>query len=431
MRRPATLLLLALALGGTAPALDVGGRPLPIPPIPDRITPAVREIGRDKIDEMRERSRLAREALNGARDAVGRPLEVERDIAELIERMPDGSRAIRGEILATAPTDAAERLWEAEGLDIVRRDQLDPLGIELVVLRASDGTSSRSLLSRLRQLDPAGSYDLNHLYDPSGSATLAAGALVPSASDCDDCRIGAVDSGADASHTELSRARIEQRGFASREALPSLHGTAIAALLVGREGAARGARLYLADIYGGEAEGGSAESIARALAWLAEEETPVVTMSLAGPPNAVLEQAVTAMIARGHVIVAAVGNSGPAAPAAYPAAYPGVIGVTAIDASGQVAIDAQRGAQVTFAAYGVDLGVPRFGGGETTMTGTSFAAPRVAARAAMLTPGIAPGAAEQVLATLRSLAVDLGAPGRDDIFGYGALEMLQVTAAAP
>ncbi len=431
MRRPATFLLLALALGGTAPALDIGGTSLPIPWVPDRLTPSVREISRDSIDAMRERSRLAREALNDARDTVGRPLEIDRDIAGLIERMPDDSRAIRGEILATAPTDAAEALWKTEGLDVVRRDRLDPLGLELVVLRAPDNTSSRSLLTRLRQLDPTGSYDLNHLYDPSGGAVLAAGALAPGASDCAGCRIGAVDSGADAAHTDLSRARIEQRGFAGSEALPSLHGTAIAALLVGREGAARGARLYLADIYGGKAEGGSAESIARALAWLAEKDTPVVTMSLAGPPNAVLEAAVTAMIARGHVIVAAVGNGGPAAPAAYPAAYPGVIGVTAIDASGRIAIDAQRGAQVSFAAYGVDLGVPRFGGGETTMTGTSFAAPRVAARAAMLTRDVQPGGAERVLATLQSQAIDLGAPGRDDVFGYGALEKLQITAAAP
>jgi hypothetical protein len=425
MRRPATLCFLIATLAGPAAAVELGGL-LPGNPVTDTLIPAARGT----LDAARDRTRLVREALSGTRDIVGRPLLGERERAGRIDLFPDGSRAVSGQILASAPSPAAEAIWKSEGFEIVRRDRLDPLGLEVVVLEAPGGLSGPAALTRLRTADPAGSYDLNHLYDPSSSAVVTGAALVPAASDCDDCRIGVVDSGADLEHRDLRRADIETRSFTGSAPLPSIHGTAIASLLVGRNGAARGAELYLADIYGGKAEGGSAEAIARALAWLATEETPVVTLSLAGPPNAVLQAAVAAMIARGHIVIAAVGNGGPAAPAAYPAAYPGVIGATAIDAAGKPAIDAQRGPQVSFAAYGVDLDVAAIGGGETTMSGTSLAAPRIAARAAALGTKIDPAESQAALKSLQTAAVDLGTPGRDDVFGYGALEPLTLTAAS-
>src|SRR5256885_5630000 len=51
------------------------------------------------------------------------------------------------------------------------------------------------------------------------------------------------------------------------------------------------------------------------------------------------------VLARGHLVVAAVGNDGPAAPPLYPAAWPGVVGVTAVDARQQVLGEALRGAR--------------------------------------------------------------------------------------
>lgn len=427
MRRRATLLICIAALSGAASALELGGA-LPGGLSPGEIIPRVREAGRNTLDTVRERSRFVRETLDGLRDAVGRPILDPRDPAQPIERAPDGTLAVRGEILASAPAPGAEAVWEAEGLTVARRDTLDPLGIEIVVLKTRTGETGSAALARLRAADPAGSYDLNHLYDPSSAAVAAGGvALTPPGAACDGCRIGVIDSGVDTEHRALRRTEIEEQAFAGKAAVPSAHGTAVASILAT---AAHGADLYVADVYGGLAEGGSAEAIARALAWLATEQTPVVTMSLAGPPNAVLERAVAAMVARGHLIVAAVGNGGPAAAAAYPAAYPGVIGVTAIDATGRPAIDAQRGPQVAFAAYGVDLEVAKIGGGVVTETGTSFAAPRVAARFAALMPGIGPARAAAALTALESEAVDLGAPGRDDVFGYGALETLAMTAAS-
>ncbi len=89
-------------------------------------------------------------------------------------------------------------------------------------------------------------------------------------------------------------------------------------------GARSGANLLAADVYGSDKTGGNASAIARALGWLGGRGVSVVTISLVGPPNALLKNAIAAAQRRGVIIVAAVGNDGPAAqksPAAIVSAY--------------------------------------------------------------------------------------------------------------
>ena len=117
---------------------------------------------------------------------------------------------------------------------------------------------------------------------------------------------------------------------------------------------------------------------------VAENDVPVVNVSLSGPPNAILTAAVNAFVKRGHALIAAVGNDGPAAGIEYPAGYPGVVGVTSVDANHVIQLEANRGADVAFAATGVDVPAATLNGRHSTMTGTSFAAPIVAARFALL-----------------------------------------------
>ena len=69
----------------------------------------------------------------------------------------------------------------------------------------------------------------------------------------------------------------------------------------------------------------------RGLAWAASKHPSVITMSLTGPDNRVLGAAVAALLRHGVPVVAAVGNDGPVAPAAFPASYPGVVAVTGVD----------------------------------------------------------------------------------------------------
>jgi subtilisin family serine protease len=128
---------------------------------------------------------------------------------------------------------------------------------------------------------------------------------------------------------------------------------------------------------------------------------------------------VRAAIARGHVIVAAVGNDGPSAPPLYPASYPGVIGVTGVDAHNRVLPEAGRGAQVDFAAPGSDMIAAAPNGGYVPVRGTSFAAPIVAGLIARRIGPPSAASATRGEEELARSARDLGARGPDHTFGAG------------
>src|SRR4029077_8404925 len=120
----------------------------------------------------------------------------------------------------------------------------------------------------------------------------------------------------------------------------------------------------------------------------------------------------------GHLVVAAVGNDGPAAPPLYPAAWPGVVGVTAGAARPRVVGGAPRGAQVKFAAPGADMAAAR-PHGYALVRGTSFASPIVAGLLALELHTPAPSGAPQAVGGRARRALDLGAPGLDPVYGYG------------
>ena len=136
---------------------------------------------------------------------------------------------------------------------------------------------------------------------------------------------------------------------------------------------------------------------------------------------------------KGLVLVAAAGNDGPQAPAAYPAAYPEVIAVTATDADDKLLSVANHGGYVAVPAPGVDIFVAAPGAGYDFTTGTSVATAHVSGLAALLiarNPALTPGA---VQAILTRTAKDLGPKGRDDEYGAGlvdAYEALLTQASA-
>ncbi|HCZ47585.1 MAG TPA: hypothetical protein DCZ11_01105, partial [Gammaproteobacteria bacterium] len=105
-------------------------------------------------------------------------------------------------------------------------------------------------------------------------------------------------------------------------------------------------------------------------------------------------------------------------PPLYPAAYPGVVGVTAVDGRRRVLPEAGRGPHVSFAAPGADLAAAS-ADGYTVVRGTSYAAPVVAGLLAARAGEPASDGARQALSALVATATDLGSPGRDPIFGHG------------
>lgn len=356
--------------------------------------------------------------------------------ADAVEADPDGNPIVRGEVLVFSPTDAALAGARAAGFSVLSDNALATLGIRIVTLGVPRGSSTSRALRRLRQLDPQGTYDFNSIYmesgagagestpTPSGAAPSSAAAkpVARSAGADDAIALGLIDGGVGTAQPVFKETVVHQHGCGGH-AVPSAHGTEVASLMVGRSpqfgGAAPGAALYAADVYCGKPTGGSVAAIVEALAWLVSQRVPVINISLVGPPNAMLQEVVARAVTRGVLIVAAVGNDGPAAPPLYPAAYPGVIGVTAVDARRHVIFEAERGPQVAFAAPGADIAAATEPDGFVKVRGTSFAAPLVAGLLATRLHELNPAAAREAVQALANSAIHLGAPGRNPIYGYG------------
>lgn len=344
-----------------------------------------------------------------------------RDHADVIEMDDHGQAVVRGQVLILSPSPQSLTIARKAGFSVGAETSLEGLGLSTVTLSPPPGVSAREAVRRLKALDPQGQYDFNHIYLGAGVVIASSrGAVAGGGKGGAGVRIGLVDGGV-AAHPSLGN--VEQRGFAPGGLKVSAHGTAVASLMVGRggafRGAAPGARLLVADVYGGSPTGGSAAIIAQALAWMAQNKIPVINISLVGPPNLTLQAAVAALIARGHLVVAAVGNDGPAAPPLYPAAYPGVVSVTGVDARRRVLPEAGRGGHVDFAAPGADMAGASSQGGYVILRGTSFAAPLVAGRLALDLPSPDKVGAARAIADLSRQAADLGARGADPIYGKG------------
>jgi subtilisin family serine protease len=358
-----------------------------------------------------------------------------------------GFLARRGEIIALEASarglDAARKL----GFRVIERGRLQVLGTSVVRLQTPANLSTLEALRLIRNSDPAGRYDHNHLYDGSAAPQLAQaptnsrsrapsqrrGTRPPQRAPAvagPSVRLGIIDTSVDARHPEFQGRRLTTQNFGDRAQANAVseHGTAVASLLIGRTlGALPDAELLAANVFYSTPRGdhlAEAEDLVQAIDWMMVKRVPVVNMSLTGPPNVVVEEAIRRAIARGHVIVAAVGNAGPAAPALFPASYPGVIGVTAVDSERRVYRRANRGDCVDFSAFGVDVEAAA-AGGLAKFTGTSFAAPLVAAAVAAKQNTLSAAkenAATSAVEQLRSGVVDLGAPGRDNTYGHGLVE---------
>lgn len=393
------------ALAATAMAGNAGAQLLGIPALPPVSIPApagnlpvAGPILRDIVSQPG-----ARQAISPSLDSVGGLTEAiansgASDLLELRQLRLDelirtnratvendgGGLPVRRGIVAVLDPDAAGLQIALRGGFRIAGNQLDQnLGLRIVSLAVPNGMSARAGLKLLQRTAPELQADFDHLFEPAGGSLAPMGSAITVAPrSAGGSAIGMIDGGV-ASHPSLAESSIEQNGFAGAPK-PTGHGTAIASLLVGRDGpfrgAATGARLLVADVYGGDRAAGSATAIVRALGWLAGRRPQVINISLVGPANKIVQRAIEIVQSRGIEVVAAVGNDGPAAPPQYPASYPGVVAVTAVDAIGRALPEAGKAGHLDFAAPGADMAAALPGKGYARVRGTSFAAPLVAAR---------------------------------------------------
>ena len=341
-----------------------------IRPTLDTVAGLPEQIAQSGPSSLLELRRLRLEAL----------IESNESVLESDER---GEPVRRGILLAVDPDPVSLQSARSAGFRLLA-DERDPvLGLRSVKLAVPGGKSARSGLKLLAKVAPAIQADYDHVYEPSGGSLAPLSAALAASIGAGNGRvIGMVDGGV-AAHPSLASASIEQNGFVG-SARPTGHGTAVASLLVGNQGAfhgaAIGARLYVADIYGGNRAAGSASAIVKALGWLAGHRPQVINISLVGPANKLLGRAIQIVQSRGIQVVAAVGNDGPAAPPQYPASYPGVLAITAVDSHGRAIPEAGKATHLDFAAPGADMAAALPGQGYARVRGTSFAAPLAAAQ---------------------------------------------------
>lgn len=391
----------AVLVTANASAQLLGGLPLPPVslPAPVRNLPVAGPLVRDVLAQPQARQ-VIRPTLNsvaGLPESIARlPADtlldlrrerleaLIRDNRRVLEEGEHGQPVRRGVLLALDPDPVSLRLAQRAGFRVIA-DQPEPqLGMRMVKLAVPADMKATSALKVLKKVAPRLDADFDHVFEPAGGALRPLDAALASSAAAAGRggAIGMIDGGV-ASHPSFKGASVEQRGFAG-SAQPTGHGTAVASLLVGSEGrfqgAARGARLYVADVYGGNRAAGSASTIVKALAWLVGHRPKIINISLVGPANDVVQRAIRAVQARGITVVAAVGNDGPAAPPQYPASYPGVLAITAVDDHGRALPEAGRAKHLDFAAPGADMAAALPGGGYAEVRGTSFASPLAAAR---------------------------------------------------
>jgi subtilisin family serine protease len=255
----------------------------------------------------------------------------------------------------------------------------------------------------------------------------------------DPVKVGVIDTGIDLKHPDL-QANIKG-GYNAINLWKSPnddngHGTHVAGIIaalnnsIGVIGVGPNIDLYAIKVLNA-AGSGYLSDVIEGLEWAVANGMQVVNMSLGTSQDVQsFHDAISKTYGAGVTIVAAAGNSGGAV--SYPAAYPEVIAVSATDENNQIASWSSRGPEVDLAAPGVNIYSTYKGSTYKTLNGTSMAAPHVTGAAALVIDtkrcdldsdgNCTPAEVQQ---RLEQTAIDLGNPGKDNLYGAGLVNVYQ------
>ncbi|PVV06787.1 MAG: hypothetical protein B6D77_15120 [gamma proteobacterium symbiont of Ctena orbiculata] len=247
----------------------------------------------------------------------------------------------------------------------------------------------------------------------------------------------------------------------------SFHGTHVAGTVAARSNNSQGAagvawesRIMPIRVLG--KDGGNSLDLAEGIRYAAglsnasgttpAQPADIINMSLGGNSDSqTTREAVAAARAEGVIIIAASGNES-TSQLSYPASYPGVVSVSAVDINRDLAFYSNFGTMIDVAAPGGDLrvdlngdsrpdGVLSAGADDSSDTlsyqlvfynGTSMAAPHIAGVAALMKavyPAMTPAEFDSMLAA-GELTTDLGDTGRDNLYGHGLIDAFKAVDAA-
>ncbi|MGW7001693.1 type VII secretion-associated serine protease mycosin [Streptomyces sp. NPDC054933] len=270
--------------------------------------------------------------------------------------------------------------------------------------------------------------------------------------------VAVLDTGVDGSHPDLAGQVLpgtDLVGFGAKRGDPSWarHGTAMAGIIAGHghgPGGGSGVmgiapeakilpvRVILedADPQRKQARTTRGGALAQGIRWAADHGANVINLSLGDDsktahPDATEDEAVQYALGKGVVVVASAGNSGQQGdPASYPAAYPGVIAVAAVDRYGNRAAFSTSRWYAAVGAPGVDVVIADPDRRYYEGWGTSAAAAYVSGVAALIRSAYPRLSPAQVKGLLETTAQDAPTGGRDDQVGTGVVDPVAALDAA-
>jgi membrane-anchored mycosin MYCP len=228
-----------------------------------------------------------------------------------------------------------------------------------------------------------------------------------------DVTVAVVDSGVDYSPQLAGRVtEIDLTGQGPRDCVG--HGTAVASIIAASDARGRGVPFYgvapaarILSVKVNTGETGSTRLLAQGIRDAVADGAQVINVSVQTAANSpALRAAVTFAQRRNAVVVAAAGNDNPGGGVGpyYPASYPGVLSVGAVDQTGTLTSYTDRKTRVSVTAPGANIASAWPGGYNPASQGTSFAAAFVSGVAALVRAADPRLPAAQVVARIEATA---------------------------
>ncbi|BCL15639.1 type VII secretion-associated serine protease mycosin [Micromonospora sagamiensis] len=174
---------------------------------------------------------------------------------------------------------------------------------------------------------------------------------------------------------------------------------------------------------------GTADHLAAAIDHALQQGADVISISSVGGSSTRLQRAIDAALQANVIIVAAAGNQPHDFVVGYPARHPAVIAVGGVDREGRHAAVSVTGREIDVVAPATDIYSTSYDNKYARGSGTSSATAIVAGAVALIRARYPDLSATEVVHRLTATAVDKGAPGRDDEYGYGVIDLVAALTA--